>query len=138
MNLFRCRASHGRVAVGDAELDDLPVADGDVLVGIRPEGLRPVGVDHAGPVVEVTVEVVEPLGDEVLVHGSIEARGADMRVEAEEATLLSDAADGDRATIILRLPPDERPKAGSQLRVAIARKMVRLFDVASGLAIRSE
>jgi ABC-type sugar transport system ATPase subunit len=137
MNLFRGRASRGRVSVGDVELADLPVPDGDVLVGIRPEGLRPVREEHAGPVLEVWVEVVEPLGDEVLVHGSIEARAANQRVEAGEATLLSDVEQGDRAMIVLRLPPEERPKPGSKLLVGVEPKAIRLFDVTSGLALRA-
>jgi multiple sugar transport system ATP-binding protein len=136
MNLFRGLASNGRVVVGDLELSELRVPEGEILVGIRPEGLRPVGEGHAGPVVEVSVEVIEPLGEEVLVHGSIDARPADNPAVSEEARLLSDAADGDRAAIVLRLRPEDRPEAGSRLRVAIAPAAVRLFDPASGLAIR--
>jgi multiple sugar transport system ATP-binding protein len=136
MNLFRGLASNGRVVVGDLELSELRVPEGEILVGIRPEGLRPVGEGHAGPVVEVSVEVIEPLGEEVLVHGSIDARPADNPAVSEEARLLSDAADGDRAAIVLRLRPEDRLEAGSRLRVAIAPAAVRLFDPASGLAIR--
>jgi len=136
MNLLRGRARGGRVAVGEVELEAARVPDGEVLVGIRPEGLRPVGEGHNGPVFELHVEVVEPLGDEVLVHGSIEARAADNGVETEKVTLLSDVAEGDRATIVLRFPPEERPEAGARLRIAIAPNAVRFFDVTSGLAIR--
>ena len=109
--------------------------EGEVQVGIRPEGLRPVGEDHAGPVFEVCVEVVEPLGDEVFVHGSIEGRVADVRIRAEDEALLADG-EMDRARVTLRLPPEERPKPGSRLRVAIAQNTVRLFDPTTGLAIR--
>ena len=73
MNLLTGIARDGRVSVGDVELDDVRAPDGEVLVGIRPEGLRPVGQGHAGPAFEVCVDVVEPLGDEVLVHGSVAA-----------------------------------------------------------------
>ena len=105
--------------------------EGEVQVGIRPEGLRPVGEDHAGPV----VDVVEPLGDEVFVHGSIEGRVADVRIRAEDEALLADG-EMDRARVTLRLPPEERPKPGSRLRVAIAQHTVRLFDPTTGLTIR--
>jgi multiple sugar transport system ATP-binding protein len=138
MNLLTGRARGGRVVVGEVELPDAAVPDGEVLVGIRPEGLRPVGEGHDGPIFEVQVEVVEPLGEEVLVHGSVDARAAETRIDTEKVTLLSDTADGDRATIVLRLPPEERPPAGSRLRVAIAPNAIRLFDVTSGLAIRPE
>jgi multiple sugar transport system ATP-binding protein len=134
MNLLKGNAAGGRIAVGEVEFVDRQVPDGEVLVGIRPEGLHPVGEAFDGPVFEVSVEVVEPLGDEVLVHGSIEARAAEGRHEAEEAALLADGK-RDRATITLRLPPEERPKPGSRLRVGIAQHKVRLFDAANGLAV---
>jgi ABC-type sugar transport system ATPase subunit len=133
MNLLKGTATSGRVAVGDLAFDHAQVPNGDVLVGIRPEGLRPVGRDHAG--FELRVEVVEPLGDEVLVHGSVEARDAGVRLGAEEATLLADI-DSDRGTVTVRLPPEERPEAGSRLLVAPAPGAIRLFDATSGLAIR--
>jgi multiple sugar transport system ATP-binding protein len=136
MNLLKGNAAGGRIAVGEVEFVDRQVPDGEVLVGIRPEGLHPVGEAFDGPVFEVSVEVVEPLGDEVLVHGSIEARAAEGRREAEEAALLADGK-RDRATITLRLPPEERPKPGSRLRVGIAQHKVRLFDAANGLAVES-
>jgi multiple sugar transport system ATP-binding protein len=73
MNLLKGTAANGRVTVGDVELGppSAPLPEGEVWVGIRPEGLRPVGEASAGSVFEVCVEVVEPLGDEVLVHCSV-------------------------------------------------------------------
>jgi len=135
MNLLKGNAASGRISVGEVEFVDRQVPDGEVLVGIRPEGLHPVGEAFDGPVFEVSVEVVEPLGDEVLVHGSIEARAAEGGREAEEAALLADGK-RDRATITLRLPPEERPKPGSRLRVGMAQHKVRLFDAANGLAVQ--
>jgi multiple sugar transport system ATP-binding protein len=137
MNLLTGNARDGHIAVGDVDLREATIPDGEVLVGIRPEGLRPVGEGHDGPVFDVRVEVVEPLGDEVLVHGSIAARAIATPTETKKTVLLSAAADGDRTTIVLRLPPEERPPAGSRLRVAVAPNAVRFFDVASGLAIRT-
>jgi ABC-type sugar transport system ATPase subunit len=134
MNLLRGNAAGGLVAVGDVEFREPQVPEGEVLVGIRPEGLRPVGQEHEGPAFEVGVEVVEPLGDEVLVHGSIDAASADVRIAPEDEALLANG-NGDRATITLRLPPEERPRPGSRLRVTVAPHTVRLFDPTSGLAI---
>jgi ABC-type sugar transport system ATPase subunit len=134
MNLLRGKAAGGLVAVGDVEFREPQVPEGEVLVGIRPEGLRPVGQEHEGPAFEVGVEVVEPLGDEVLVHASIDAASADVRIAPDDEALLADG-DGDRATITLRLAPEERPRTGSRLRVAIAPNTVRLFDPTSGRAI---
>jgi len=134
MNLLKGRATSGRIAVGDLEFDHA-VPDGEVIVGIRPEGLRPVGQGHTGPGLEVHVEVVEPLGDEVLVHGSVEARDARVGIDTDEATLLADT-DSDRGSVTVRLPPEEHPEAGSRLLVAPAPGAIRLFDATSGVAIR--
>ena len=135
MNLLRGTATRGRVAAGGLELEGLHVADGDVFVGMRPEALKPVGEEHFGPSFEILVDVVEPLGDEVLVHGSVDATPADVRFDAEDATLLTQT-NKDRANVTLRLAPNERPSAGSLLHVTVAPADVRLFDISSGRAIR--
>jgi multiple sugar transport system ATP-binding protein len=135
MNLLKATAGAGHVVAGDLELEGTGVPDGDVLVGIRPEAMRPVGEGHPGPGLEVRVDVVEPLGDEVLAHGSVEAHAAGVRTPGEEARLLADTGD-DRATVTLRLQPHERPPVGTRLHVAIELKDVRMFDATSGLAIR--
>src|SRR4029453_13554928 len=50
MNLLAGVALDGHVTVGGVELEHADAPDGEVLVGIRPEGLRPVGAEHGGPV----------------------------------------------------------------------------------------
>jgi len=136
MNLLTGVALDGHVTVGEAELERAGAPDGEVLVGIRPEGLRPVGAEHPGPVFEVSVDVVEPLGDEVLVHGTVAAPGALAATEPEERILAAESVSG-RASMIVRLPPEDRPATGSRLRVTPAPNAVRLFDPASGRAIPS-
>ena len=49
----------------------LPVPHGDVVLGVRPERLVPATESDDRPALNVTVEVVEPLGSEVMVHGSV-------------------------------------------------------------------
>ena len=134
MNLLTGVALDGHVTVGEAELERAGAPDGEVLVGIRPEGLRPVGAEHPGPVFEVSVDVVEPLGDEVLVHGTVAAPGALAATEPEERILAAESVSG-RASMIVRLPPEDRPATGSLLRVTPAPNALRLFDIASGRAI---
>jgi multiple sugar transport system ATP-binding protein len=134
MNLLTGVALDGHVTVGEAELERAGAPDGEVLVGIRPEGLRPVGAEHPGPVFEVSVDVVEPLGDEVLVHGTVAAAGALAATEPEERILAAESVSG-RASMIVRLPPEDRPATGSLLRVTPAPNAIRLFDIASGRAI---
>jgi ABC-type sugar transport system ATPase subunit len=134
MNLLAGMALDGRVTVGEVELEHAGAPDGEVLVGIRPEGLRPVGAEHAGPVFEVCVDVVEPLGDEVLVHGSVAAADGAPATEADGAILAAESESG-RASVVVRLPPEDRPATGSLLRVTPAPKALRLFDPSTGRAI---
>jgi ABC-type sugar transport system ATPase subunit len=134
MNLLAGMALDGRVTVGEVELEHAGAPDGEVLVGIRPEGLRPVGAEHAGPVFEVCVDVVEPLGDEVLVHGSVAAADGAPATEGDGAILAAESESG-RASVVVRLPPEDRPATGSLLRVTPAPNALRLFDPASGRAI---
>jgi ABC-type sugar transport system ATPase subunit len=134
MNLLAGMALDGRVTIGEVELEHAGAPDGEVLVGIRPEGLRPVGAEHAGPVFEVCVDVVEPLGDEVLVHGSVASADGAPATEADGAILAAESESG-RASVVVRLPPEDRPATGSLLRVTPAPNALRLFDPASGRAI---
>ena len=134
MNLLAGMALDGRVTVGEVELEHAGAPDGEVLIGIRPEGLRPVGAEHAGPVFEVCVDVVEPLGDEVLVHGSVAAADGTPATEADGAILAAESESG-RASVVVRLPPEDRPATGSLLRVTPAPNALRLFDPSTGRAI---
>ncbi len=134
MNLLRGSAAGGRVEAGDLAFSRAGLRDGDVVVGIRPESLRPVGEDDSGPGFEVQVDVVEPLGDEVLVHGTVAAADAGVRIEPEEATLLAEDT-GDRAAVTVRVAPDVRPLPGSRLHLAVNPDTTHLFDAESGIAI---
>jgi ABC-type sugar transport system ATPase subunit len=134
MNLLAGTALDGHVTIGEVELEHAGAPDGEILVGIRPEGLRPVGAERAGPIFEVCVDVVEPLGDEVLVHGSVAAADGAPATEADGAILAAESESG-RASVVVRLPPEDRPATGSLLRVTPAPNALRLFDPASGRAI---
>ncbi|HEY7369183.1 MAG TPA: sn-glycerol-3-phosphate ABC transporter ATP-binding protein UgpC [Thermoanaerobaculia bacterium] len=106
------------VGVGGAALDAkgfaLPVAPsrraamasrvgGRIIAGIRPEDLtRAAGASAA---VSALVEVVEPLGDEVIVH----ARAGEM-------------------LLVSKLPPDHVPDVGDRLDLAIEPERLHLFD----------
>jgi len=82
-----------------------------VKVGLRPQALRP-AVDGL-PALDFMIDVVEPLGDEVVLHGTAAAANAVACVDS-------------------RL----RPSAGSVLRLGIDPADVHVFDAASGAAIR--
>jgi multiple sugar transport system ATP-binding protein len=82
--------------------------DGQLRVGLRPEGIEIVSEGHPAEVV-----AVEPFGSEVIV---------DVRV-------------GDEA-LKVRAAPNVRPHAGSTVGLRADPAAVRLFDASTGLAIR--
>jgi len=76
-----------------------------VVVGIRPENLVSPAENPRGPTLRVCVEVVEPLGDEVIVHGRV----------GEEL-------------LVAKLGPDRVPEAGETLDLAVELERLHLFD----------
>jgi multiple sugar transport system ATP-binding protein len=88
-------------------------ADGrQVVLGIRPENVVDDGEAKEGPTISLPVEVdfVEPLGDEVIVHGRL----------GEEA-------------LLCKLAPTRVPAAGSRLVVAIELSRMHVFDAETEL-----
>ncbi len=131
MNLVRGRAEGGRVRAGDLTLEVVGVADGDVAVGMRPETL--VLASDGLPSFELLVDVVEPLGDEVLVHGSTSGATVETGAEEEEVpTMLG----GSRAPITARFEPGVRLRPGERVRLGVKPDRVHLFDLRTGAAIR--
>jgi ABC-type sugar transport system ATPase subunit len=81
-----------------------------VVVGIRPELLRPAAELADGITLEVLAEVVEPLGSDVFVHGV--------------------TAGGD--AVVARLAGNASVAPGERLALAAPAGEVHLFDEASG------
>jgi len=131
MNLLRGRIRDGHVTAGDLALERPGVPDQELLVGVRPEALST--ASDGMPSFDLHVAVVEPLGDEVIVHGSVQAEVARVTAEESEAALL---ADGGRANAVVRLDPSARPKEGSVIRLGVSPADVHLFNADTGHAIR--
>ena len=81
---------------------------GQVTVGLRPEGIEIAPGGHPAEVV-----AVEPFGSEVIIDVLV-----------------------DREALKIRAAPDVRPDAGSTVGLRADPAAVRLFDAATGLAIR--
>lgn len=86
----------------------------DVLVGIRPENLLDAGSGGRGPTANLTVdvEVVEPLGHEVLVHGRL---GDDL--------------------VVAKADPHRTPEVGKPLDLVIELDRLHIFDTESELRL---
>ena len=133
MNLLRGAAAGGHVTAGDLTVDVAGVPDGEIVVGLRPETLRP--ASDGRPSIEFEVEVVEPLGDEVIVHGSVTGQLASVDTGEDEGELLPPLP-GSRAVITARFDPSLRPKAGERIPLGVDPAAVHVFDAVSGIAVR--
>jgi multiple sugar transport system ATP-binding protein len=99
---WRLLAPSGSSTIGAAE------GNGEVTVGLRPEGIEIAADGHPAEVV-----AVEPLGSEVIV---------DVRVDGQ--------------ALKVRAAPDVRPEAGSTVGLRADPAAVRAFDRSSGAALR--
>ncbi len=130
MNLVRGMASAGRVTAGDLTFERGGVPDGEVAIGMRPEAYVP--GDDGLPSLELLVDVVEPLGDEVVVHGTTPGTAVESGAEEEEVPV---AVEESRAPITARFDPDVRLRPGERIRLGVRPERVHLFDVRTGVAI---
>jgi multiple sugar transport system ATP-binding protein len=113
MNFLRGHRANGTIRLaggGTVPAAGLPGADGDIILGIRPEHLAP---SSDAPVrLEGRVEVVEPLGSDTLLNLAV----GETRVTA-------------------RVPPHVRPAVGEMVPLGTDPAHVRLFDAATERAI---
>jgi sn-glycerol 3-phosphate transport system ATP-binding protein len=114
MNLLPGILRDGVLTAGSVRLPRAGNA-GDVVLGVRPEALVPVSADDGRPAIELTVDVVEPLGSEVMVHGLVGGE--------------------DGAAVTARLEAGARPAPGEQLRLGFQPEAAHVFDAASGGAL---
>jgi multiple sugar transport system ATP-binding protein len=120
MNFLKARLDREGTAVTSGFTLTLPPAvrpapgkDGrEIVLGIRPENVVDAREGGRGPTAALPLEVefVEPLGDEVIVHG---------RVGQE--------------VLLCKLGPHRVPRAGSRLEVAIELEKVHVFDAGTEL-----
>jgi ABC-type sugar transport system ATPase subunit len=133
MNLLRGTCRGGRVSAGELQIERPGVPDGELIVGLRPESLEP--ATDGTPSLEFRVDVVEPLGDELIVHGSVAAEMVAASGEAPPEATLS-ASNGTGLEAVARLKPRDRPAEGSLIRLGVEAANVHVFDARTGLAIR--
>jgi multiple sugar transport system ATP-binding protein len=154
MNLFEVPVDHGRELVLNSSarmpapawaVDQLSGCS-RVVVGIRPEDLH---IDGDGRGLEASVQGVEDLGAEVIVHLEMESAVAPSRHireladEVDEPPLESGfrraartTTREDRVRIVARLSATARVLEGQRLRLTFDADKVHLFDVESGLALK--
>jgi sn-glycerol 3-phosphate transport system ATP-binding protein len=131
MNLLGASAAGGRVHAGDLELGVSGVPDGELVVGVRPEALRLVTGAVQEQAVQVRTEVVELLGHETIVYGSI--RGRHVATGSTAAGISSLSAE--RATVVARLDARRQPTVGETITLGMSMEDVHLFDAKTGEAL---
>jgi multiple sugar transport system ATP-binding protein len=94
---------------------------GEVVVGIRPEALRP--VTDSTPALEGPVALVESLGSDLLVHVDIDAPAV-VAVEAGDIN----GAMPNLARLTARVEPSVRTSTGEQIRLAVEPDRLHFFD----------
>jgi multiple sugar transport system ATP-binding protein len=119
MNLVPGSVRSGVLEAGGARMP-FAGADGDVVLGVRPERLVPVTESDARPAFDVAVGIVEPLGSEVIVHGTLAGALASSPVVKDGA-------------IVAKVEPGNPPVTGTNIRLGFDPAAAYVFDAESGL-----
>ncbi|MCP2253583.1 carbohydrate ABC transporter ATP-binding protein, CUT1 family (TC 3.A.1.1.-) [Prauserella aidingensis] len=117
MNLLTLPVDGGAVKLGELEVRlPAPAASGEVTIGVRPESLSLVGAGEDG--FDLQVELVEELGADAYVHGTLAGHDEKLVVRADGRT---------------------PPRLGEAVRVALRDTgEVHVFDPESGLRIDAD
>jgi sn-glycerol 3-phosphate transport system ATP-binding protein len=131
MNLLSASATGGRVDAGDLVLEVSDAPSGELVVGVRPEALRLMTGATGEQAMPVRVEVVELLGHETIVYGSIRGR----RVATASTSAGIPSLPAERAIVIARLDARRQPAVGETITLGMSLEDVHLFDAKSGEAV---
>jgi multiple sugar transport system ATP-binding protein len=102
-----------------------------VILGLRPEHLPAAGNGTAGSALAGTVDLVEALGSELMVHFTIDAR----RVRAEGAASDDEDATAESGEGVARVDPSAKVTVGEKITFAVNAAGMQFFDPDSGAAI---
>jgi ABC-type sugar transport system ATPase subunit len=132
MNLVRAVSDGGLATAGDLSMALSGLPEGELVLGLRPEHLHP--ARDGEPSMEFLVDVVEPLGDGVIVHGTVSGQLA--AAPTADADELLPRLPGERAEVTAKFDPAIRPTSGDRLRLGVDPATVHVFDARSGVTIR--
>ncbi|MFC4990036.1 ABC transporter ATP-binding protein [Saliphagus infecundisoli] len=132
INGDRLRFDSFNVDISSVEVPD----DVDRLtLGIRLEDVYPVSESSAivdpSQEVSTTVDVLEPVGEQIYVYLDTEESAADIPVDAQE----DDDIAGSDESLLMSLDPDYQIEEGEKMDVVFDRSKIHLFETPSGEAI---
>jgi len=134
MNLLRGEVTGGLLRAGGLELRAGGVPDGPVVLGFRPEALLPARAAAGLPRLEMTVDMVEELGNETLVYGEVPGEVASIEIDRALPAPLP----GARARVAARLQGFTSVAPGETMPLGLRTDSVHVFDTASGAALTLE
>ena len=108
-----------------------------VVIGIRPEGLADVALEPGVPadrVIEATVDLVESLGAELIVHVTVSdpaGPGPDSASDTWRQVMAR------RGRAVARLSTRSRLSAGDVVKLAVDTSRLHLFDAETGASLRT-
>jgi sn-glycerol 3-phosphate transport system ATP-binding protein len=131
MNLLRGEVAGGELRAGDLKLRIADVPDGPIIAGFRPEALLPAREGAGLPVIEMVVDIVEELGNETLVYGSVPGEVASIEIDATSPPPLP----GARARVAARLQGFTAVKRGETMPLALRLDQLHVFDANTNEAL---
>jgi multiple sugar transport system ATP-binding protein len=143
MNLLRGKAAargsgETEITAGELRFTRAGVPAGEIIAGVRPESLAPVPAGAAGLAqptrltLDLEVDLVEPLGEQALVHGTVAGTAAQSGAEEEQA-ILTEATS--RAPVTAVFPAANLPGPGDRVRIGVPPERVYLFSATTGEAV---
>ncbi len=129
MNLatFTIEGTHAKLAGAVVPLSAATLAavtpedDGKIVVGFRPEGLRPID-NNSTTGIPIVVDLVEELGSDAYVYAHLARTGEGI-------------VDVGAQQIVVRVAPNSAPVAGSNMRVEIIEGQQHCFSHATGVRL---
>ncbi len=138
---YSVQVGHDTLEVPDVVLIERPAlaayVDKPIIIGIRPEEMEDAAIAGASPrhTLRAITELVEPLGSDLVVHLSVDAREAsgleDIAELAQETADGMPLADG-KAIVVARFSPRSHVKVGDAVQLAITTERLHFFDPTTG------
>jgi multiple sugar transport system ATP-binding protein len=102
-----------------------------VVLGVRPEHLAAAHDGATGPTLVGTVDLIEALGSELVIHFTIDAA----RVQPEGATTEDEDATAKAGEGVARVAPETKVKVGERITFAVNTEGMQFFDMETDKAI---
>ncbi|MDA0185037.1 sn-glycerol-3-phosphate ABC transporter ATP-binding protein UgpC [Solirubrobacter phytolaccae] len=141
MNFVPARLEEGklRLPFGDAPIPAGVKTDKrEVIAGIRPEHFEDAAIDATGMRFTAKLDVVESMGSELYVYfeGGGEVPPSDQLDELAADTGVEEVP-GAGSSVVARLDAASRAAAGAEIEISLDPSEIKLFDPASGSALRA-